>query len=196
MRRVRVTPSMVVAMLALVIAVAGTATAASYIITKTSQIKPSVRRALKGNRGPRGLQGPQGAQGVQGAQGAPGSTGIASITVVDGPSSPYTGFSGGSAVASSTATCPAGSKAVGGAADASTIETSISTFAGSTTYGAVSDNASNFSGALKAQVYCASGPGVARAVTTTRNARSDSSVSRAVAARVAALEAQHRTLGN
>ncbi len=50
---------------------AGGALAANhYIITSTSQIKPSVRRALQGNRGPAGPQGPQGPQGTAGRQGA------------------------------------------------------------------------------------------------------------------------------
>jgi hypothetical protein len=50
-----------VAWLALFFSLAGTGLAASrYIITSTSQIKPSVRRALRGPAGPRGAQGPQG----------------------------------------------------------------------------------------------------------------------------------------
>src|SRR4051812_35569828 len=83
MRRIRLTPSFVVAVLALVVATAGVATAAGYIITSTKQIKPSVRRALKGNRGPRGFQGSQGVQGVQ------GPSGITSVQVVNGPAAPY-----------------------------------------------------------------------------------------------------------
>ena len=38
----------------LVVALGGTAAASGYIITKPSQIKPSVRKALKGKRGPIG----------------------------------------------------------------------------------------------------------------------------------------------
>ena len=48
----------------LLVALGGTAAASGYIITKPSQIKPSVRNALKGQRGP---MGPQGAQGIPGA---------------------------------------------------------------------------------------------------------------------------------
>jgi hypothetical protein len=60
----------------LVIALGGTAAASGYIITKPSQIKPSVRKALKGQRGPMGPQGAQGIPGAQGPQGK-GETGAA-----------------------------------------------------------------------------------------------------------------------
>ena len=48
---------------AVILALTGTAFAGGYIITSTWQIKPSVRKALKGNRGPRGLTGAQGPPG-------------------------------------------------------------------------------------------------------------------------------------
>jgi hypothetical protein len=62
----RPSASLVVSVIALVFAVASTAVAGSYIITSTKQIKPSVRKALKGNRGPRGLTGQVGAPGPPG----------------------------------------------------------------------------------------------------------------------------------
>src|SRR5215471_7718025 len=55
---------------------AGTGYAAHrYVITSTSQISPSVMKALKGNRGPAGAQGAQGPAGQQGSAGAQGPAG-------------------------------------------------------------------------------------------------------------------------
>ena len=81
------TYSNVVATTALVFAMGGTALAGShYVITSTSQIKPSVRAALHGARGLQGIPGtaaaagtpgtpgPQGPQGPQGPAGSSAST--------------------------------------------------------------------------------------------------------------------------
>ena len=80
----RITPSLVIALLALVVAVGGgTAFAASkYIITSTKQIKPSVRKALKGKKGPAGAQGPQGMPGLRGPQGPAGPVNVAKLVRV------------------------------------------------------------------------------------------------------------------
>jgi hypothetical protein len=69
----------VVSTLALVLAIGGgTAWAAHhYLITSTSQIKPSVLAKLHGARGPAGAQGNAGAQGAAGAAGASGASGAA-----------------------------------------------------------------------------------------------------------------------
>jgi hypothetical protein len=76
--RRRMSPSMIVAMVALVIAVGGGAAYASshFIITKTSQIKPSVVRALRGAMGSKGGAGPIGPAGASGPKGATGATGL------------------------------------------------------------------------------------------------------------------------
>jgi hypothetical protein len=87
---------MVVALLALVIAMAGSATAASVLVRNSGQIRtgavnsgdlanragvslvdltPATRRALLGDTGT-GPAGPPGADGVRGDQGAPGAQGI------------------------------------------------------------------------------------------------------------------------
>jgi plastocyanin len=70
---------MIVALIALVFALTGTGLAASrYIITSTSQISPSVLKALKakgGKPGPAGPPGPAGSQGGPGSDGARGERG-------------------------------------------------------------------------------------------------------------------------
>lgn len=78
-------PSMVVALLALVLATSGSAVAASLITSSqikdgTIQLKDintKARKALKGQRGPQGPQGPRGANGTNGTNGAAGPTGPA-----------------------------------------------------------------------------------------------------------------------
>lgn len=157
--------------------------ASRYLITSTGQIKPGVLKQLRGNVGPRGTQGPAGQSGQAGPA---GPAGLSSVTYVTSAAVPYCSFSGGAcAVASATATCPAGSYAVGGSADPSTIETSVSTFIGATQYSAVSANESIFTGQLTATVACASGPGInafaahsARRATTDAAAEAQSLVAR------------------
>jgi hypothetical protein len=80
-------PAMVVAIIALVFAMAGTGIAAShYVITSTSQIKPSVLKKLSRKAGPVGAAGPKGPAGPPGSIGPPGPT---------GPVGPSTGAAGG-----------------------------------------------------------------------------------------------------
>ena len=68
--------SSVVAVLALVFAMTGGAYAAKkYLITSTSQIKPSVLKSLQGKAGLAGAPGPQGAQGLPGPAGTNGTNG-------------------------------------------------------------------------------------------------------------------------
>jgi hypothetical protein len=140
----------------------GTAEAATHwVITSKSQIKPSVRAQLRGNRGPQGLKG---AQGGSGPTGATGPAGISAVHYVAAPAVAYCALTGGScSVANTTATCPAGSYAVGGAANGQTIETTISTFISPTSYGAVLANDSSFTGTLNVTVACVSGPGLTAA---------------------------------
>jgi hypothetical protein len=137
LRRIRIpSASMTVAIVALAVSAGGTASAARYIITSGSQVKPGVltasnlssaaRAQLKGNQGP---QGPAGSQGPQGPQGALGPAGPAGQTGPAGSFSPanvkqivgqtvslcpgYPTFTN-CALAYSAAACPAGAVLLGG----------------------------------------------------------------------------------
>jgi len=100
--------------LALVIGLAGSATAASLITSadikngtiKTADLSASAKRALKGKKGARGPAGAQGAAGTPGSPGAPGPagpTGVAEIVTAQG-----------SGVGSAFAACPAGMRPLSG----------------------------------------------------------------------------------
>jgi hypothetical protein len=79
--RWRPTPSFAVAVVALVLAASGTATAAHFLISSTKQISPKVLKSLTGRTGkagkigPIGKPGPAGGIGLPGAPGAPGAPG-------------------------------------------------------------------------------------------------------------------------
>jgi hypothetical protein len=144
-------------LLATVVAVGllgGSAFAGSrWVITSTHQIKPSVLKQL------RGQTGPQGAIGAPGASGPAGPAGIATIQDVDASTS-YCAFGSSCDVESVTATCPGSAIAVGGAANASTIDTGVSTFVGGNIYIGEVNNESDSSGTLSVTAVCASGSGV------------------------------------
>jgi len=74
--RIHLTPSTVIATLALVFAMTGGAYAASkYLITSTKQISPKVLKSLKGKAGKPGANGAQGLAGAAGPQGPGGAAG-------------------------------------------------------------------------------------------------------------------------
>jgi hypothetical protein len=74
----KLSPTSIIACLALFLALGGSAVAANhYLITKSSQIKPSVLRQLKGHAGPAGAIGPQGPAGALGPAGQRGPAGPA-----------------------------------------------------------------------------------------------------------------------
>jgi hypothetical protein len=74
--RNRITPSTVIATVALMLAMSGGAYAAGkYLITSTKQIKPSVLKQLTGKAGAPGAPGAAGAGGPGGAQGPQGPAG-------------------------------------------------------------------------------------------------------------------------
>jgi hypothetical protein len=117
--RLRPSPSMAVAFLALLVALGGTSYAVAQLPANSvgaKQLKKNAVTAAKvKNRsllaqdfksgqlpaGPRGAQGPAGPAGAQGAQGPPGAT---NVTVRLGPTAPET----------STASCTGAERAVGG----------------------------------------------------------------------------------
>jgi Collagen triple helix repeat (20 copies) len=69
-------PALVIACVALLLALTGSAFAAGhFVITSTKEISPSVLRALNGKRGPRGDRGPVGPSGIPGTPGSQGSPG-------------------------------------------------------------------------------------------------------------------------
>src|SRR6187399_358703 len=75
----RPSPAMAVAVLALVLALGGSAIAAKkYLITSTKQISPSVLKKLKGAQG---LAGPAGTAGATGAKGDAGPAGKDGVSV-------------------------------------------------------------------------------------------------------------------
>lgn len=69
------TAGLVVAIVALVAALSGSALAAKYIITSKNQIKPNVLKTLKGPKGPKGAKGDKGDTGAAGANGKDGTNG-------------------------------------------------------------------------------------------------------------------------
>src|SRR4051794_434275 len=90
----RPSPGLVIAVVALFIALGGTAFGAHFLITSTSQIKPSVLKKLRAKRGPAGVKGatgasgpagPAGPQGKEGATGKEGAPGIEGTPGKEGP---------------------------------------------------------------------------------------------------------------
>lgn len=131
-RLVRQSPAMVVAMIALFVALSGTAVATTSVLITGKQVangsitgvdiknksigvadlaaKARGARGLRGLAGPAGAQGPQGPQGLQGIQGVQGPAGVVGAVTVQRTDV---------ALADNTtqaveASCPAGQKAIGG----------------------------------------------------------------------------------
>jgi hypothetical protein len=146
----RPSPASLIAVLALFVALGGTAVAANYVITSTRQIKPSVLRRLRGKRGP------------QGPQGAPGTSAVAALSVVVGPEN--TIFAGDAE--SSVATCPAGWRVLSGGGSAITGHANGMAVSDSSvdrqSWFVVGGNTSGVNGTVQAVAYCApSGQAVA-----------------------------------
>jgi hypothetical protein len=86
--RIHITPSTIIATLALLFAMSGGAYAASkYLITSTKQISPKVLKSLKGANGKNGANGTNGANGAAGT-GSAGPTGPGGVTGPAGGAGP------------------------------------------------------------------------------------------------------------
>ena len=81
----RPSPGLAIAVVALFIALGGTAFGAHFLITSTSQIKPSVLKKLRGKRGRAGVKGATGAAGPAGPQGKEGAPGKEGTPGKEGP---------------------------------------------------------------------------------------------------------------
>src|SRR6476659_8445695 len=88
MRVRRPSPGLVIAVVALFIALGGTAFASHFLITSTSQIKPSVLKKLQGKTGRPGAKGATGAAGAQGKEGPAAREGKADAAGKEGPTGP------------------------------------------------------------------------------------------------------------
>ena len=112
---------MIVAMIALFVALSGVAVASTTGLINGAQIKdhsisfakltPGAVALLHGQKGPKGDPGPS---GTQGTQGPPGGFNPNKVTYVQGTPVSIDPFSVTQTAVTLTATCPAGSKALGG----------------------------------------------------------------------------------
>jgi hypothetical protein len=162
--RKRFTPATVLAMVALFVALAGSATAGTALITG-AQIKngsiglldlsANAKRALKGQRGPQGYQGPQGAPGVAGVPGAAGAAGgfdPAKVSYVTGPTVTFAPDQ----IAHADASCPAGTAVIGGGYYASIAHVAADkTYGDGRTWSVLIHNDSSISIQVNAHAVCA-----------------------------------------
>jgi hypothetical protein len=115
MRRLRVSPAMMVALLALFVALSGVGVAGTTALINGSQIKdhtiglskltPGTIAALRGHAGPAGHQGPAGPAGGFDPN---------KVTYVQGPTTTVQPVASTSTATTLSATCPSGTKAIAG----------------------------------------------------------------------------------
>jgi len=199
----------VIASLALFFALGGTAIAAQhYLITSTSQIKPSVLTKLKGKIGPAGAQGPAGPAGAQGpaglqgpagTQGQPGPSNLSKLTEVLGPENRVPAYNevgpgGETGVEASVATCPTGERIVSGGSNsfAGVVAGALSVPSEdhSSWIVVVANDSTYAEGVVQAIAYCAgSGQAVAASVPRAAHARAVREAGRLLAKTAARLKA-------
>ena len=151
----RPSPATVLASVALFLSLGGTAIAAHhYLITSTSQIKPSVLKKLRGLEGYEGPQGPPGPAGLPGPAGPAGPSNLSGLVSVEGP----TAFVPDGEVGIAEAVCPPGDRAVAGGGsggiagiDASEMETTH------TSWFIITANLTGITVKIHAEVECAGG---------------------------------------
>jgi hypothetical protein len=152
-------------LLALFFALGGTAIGAKhYLITSTSQIKPSVLKALQGKRGPQGPAGTNGANGANGAQGPAGPSNLSALTLVEGPKN----FIGAGEIEGSEAFCPAGQHVVSGGGAQITGKPGLvdDQQESHTAWFVIGNNTGTLGGTIQAFAYCS---GAGQAVAASRN---------------------------
>ena len=184
-------PASVIAVLALFFAMGGTALAAHhYLITSTSQIKPSVLTKLKGNAGKNGAQGPAGAAGAAGAQGPAGPTTLSALTSVTGSTVDVpTGK-----VEGASAFCPAGSHAVSGGGSSSIAGIDVSELGtGRQSWFIIVENTTGITLEIHAEAQCSgAGQAVAASVPSAAHTRAERQVHQLVAKLTAVRQASER----
>ena len=107
-------------------------------------------------------------RGHNGRNGSPGQAGIAHMTLIQGPAASQCAVGGGACqVATSTASCPAGTAVISGGYTASVIDNVVESSvpgrsaSGTNEWNVVAENQGAFAGDVTAWAVCVSGPGVA-----------------------------------
>jgi hypothetical protein len=158
--RKRFTPATILAMIALFVALAGTATAGGVLITGKqikngsvglADLSSSAKSALKGQRGPVGPMGPQGAPGPAGALGPVGGFDPAKLQYITGPKVTLAPGQ----TASATAYCPPNTAAVSGGFFSSIGHIGFSETFGQTFHGVAVTNDNSIEIQINATVVCA-----------------------------------------
>jgi hypothetical protein len=180
----KLSPAMVVSLIALFVALGGSAVAARhYVITSSSQVKNGALKAVDLSRSARrALRGARGPVGPAGMPGPPGPSTLGHLTRVDQQKTLAPG-----AVDSVDATCPAGQNVVSGGFQSVGADSEVffaDTFGSPNTWSVGLDNFdSTLSATVDAIAFCA--PAGSAVAATARSSHARAAVARAVAAELA-----------